>query len=74
MILLSTKEAAKKMGLSYSHLKYLLSKKEIPCYRLFGRTVRFSEEDLDTWIKQHRVPAKGGSFTTNKGLTDPAGD
>lgn len=75
MKFLTTKEAAQKIGISYSHLKYLLSKNQISCYRLFGRTVRFSEEDLEDWIKQHRVPAKkGGSFTTNKGLTDPAGD
>lgn len=74
MILLTTKQAAEKLGLSYSHLKNLLSKKEISCYRFFGRTVRFSEEDLDNWIKQHRVPEKGGSFTTHKGFTDPAGD
>ena len=65
MELITTKQAAKRIGVSYSHLKYLLSKQEISCYRLFGRTVRFSEDDLDNWLKQHRVPETGSSFTAN---------
>lgn len=73
MELITTVEAAKQLQLSYSYLRQLICKGKIPHIK-FNNTVRFDQEELNNWIKQHRVPAKGSSFTTIKGLTDPAGD
>lgn len=73
MELITTEQAAKQLQLSYSYLRQLICKGKIP-YIKFNNTVRFEQEELNSWIKQHRVPARGSSFTVNKGLTDPTGD
>lgn len=73
MELMTTEQAAKRLQISYSYLRQLVCKRKIPHIKL-NSIVRFEKDELDNWIKQHRVPEKGSSFTKHKGFTDPAGD
>lgn len=54
MILLTTAEAAEQLKLSYSHLRKMVSKGEVPVIRL-GRAVRISQSDLDKWLRTKRA-------------------
>jgi len=50
-LLLTPREAAKSLGICERTLYTLTKQKEIPVVRA-GRLVRYSVEDLKTWIKK----------------------
>lgn len=49
------KETAKVTGLAERTLRNMVSKKQIPYYKL-GRSVRFSPEKISEWMEQRAVP------------------
>jgi excisionase family DNA binding protein len=53
--LLSLKDAASYLGLSERHMRRLVSERRI-AYVKSGR-VWFTREDLDQWVKDHRIEA-----------------
>lgn len=58
---LKEKEAAVYIGMSQSFLRqdrmngYRKNRTKGPSFVQIGRTIRYSIEDLDEWIKKHRV-------------------
>ncbi|MCH4896307.1 MAG: helix-turn-helix domain-containing protein [Marinifilaceae bacterium] len=50
--LLNTEEAYQYLGISRRYLFKLISKKEIPYYKLNSRRNIFKREDLDEWINK----------------------
>jgi predicted DNA-binding transcriptional regulator AlpA len=57
--LLSPEEAARKLGLRLGTLANRRSLGLGPAYIKLGRAVRYREEDLETFIEQHRVVVGG---------------
>lgn len=53
MNLLSTNEAAKKLGCSRQHVLRLVKYQSLPCYR-WGKALKFRDEEIDDWITSHR--------------------
>jgi excisionase family DNA binding protein len=49
------KEAASLLGVPIGTLYALVARREIPHYRYFTRTVRFSRSELVAWISKHHV-------------------
>ena len=47
-------EAAKYLGLSKSTVSLMTSRGDLPHYRI-GRAVRYTKQDLDNFMKSHRV-------------------
>lgn len=52
--ILSLKEAATYIGVSYSHLYKLTSKRKIPCYCPQGKLLYFKRSELDEWLLRNR--------------------
>lgn len=48
-------EVAKVTGLAERTLRNMVSKKQIPYYKL-GRSVRFSPEKIGKWMEERSVP------------------
>lgn len=51
--------AAAITGFSKPTLYSMVSRKQIPHYRMSRRCVRFSVEELESWIAARRVPVAG---------------
>lgn len=49
------KEASELLGLSPRTLRNMVSKKQIPHYKL-GKSVRFSVDKLTAWLEERSVP------------------
>jgi excisionase family DNA binding protein len=71
------KEAAEFIGITESHLRLKVHKREVPHIRLGERTVFFDPEALRVWIDSHRVevkppkpPKKKASTATQDGRSD----
>jgi excisionase family DNA binding protein len=62
--LLTTKEAAKYLGLSVSTLNKLRLTGEGPAYFKLGRSVRYRLSDLDIWVEKRRRAS-----TSDRGVT-----
>lgn len=52
--LLNVKQAAESLGLTAKHLYTLVERRELSHVRV-GRLIRFSQEDLDEFVKNRRV-------------------
>ena len=55
--LLTIKEVAEMTRLSVSHIYALVSKTEIPHFKI-GSAVRFAETDITNWLRSKRVYTK----------------
>jgi len=55
---LNSKEAAKYLDVSRSHLYKLTYKKEIPHYKPRGKNVFFERKELDKWLLQNHQTTK----------------
>lgn len=67
MELMTTEQAAKRLQISYSYLRQLVCKRKIPHIKL-NSIVRFEKDELDNWIKQHRVPERVVLLQSIRGL------
>lgn len=56
--LLTYDETAKFLGLKKSTLYSMVCRNAIPHTRWSGRSVRFDLEELERWLKDHKVEAK----------------
>lgn len=56
--MLTTKEAAKFLGLSLSGLYKLIANGTIPCYKPLKRKIYFDKEELEKWMHANK---KGGA-------------
>jgi excisionase family DNA binding protein len=54
-ILVSVKEAAKFLGVSPSLVYAYVERRQIPHYRMMGRTIRFRLSELAEWRQQFHV-------------------
>jgi excisionase family DNA binding protein len=52
--LLTVEEAAEKLRVSPSWIYKKVAARFLPCFRI-GRTVRFSEKEIDSWLQSHHV-------------------
>ncbi len=52
---LTPAEAAEYLGLSRDQLKRLTSARGIPFHKLNARCIRFDADELDQWMREHRV-------------------
>jgi excisionase family DNA binding protein len=58
----STEEAADYLGVSTSWLAKLRMKREGPAYfKLGARCVLYDLEELETWMRAHRIPERDDS-------------
>jgi excisionase family DNA binding protein len=57
--LLSFEEARQLLHTSESHLRSLVFKKKISFIKI-GRLIRFSKNDLISWIESNKVKSSGG--------------
>lgn len=55
--LMTIKEVAEMTQLSVSHIYALVSKSEIPHFKI-GSAVRFTENDITNWLRSKRVYTK----------------
>jgi excisionase family DNA binding protein len=53
--LMTIQEASDMLGLSVETLYKRCQKKNIPHYKLGNRTIRFSKEVLERWLKANQV-------------------
>ena len=51
-------EAAVLLALSPQTLRQYVMCRKIPFYKI-GKSVRFSESELETWLAEKRIPARG---------------
>ena len=58
--LLTLLEASERFNLKVSRLRYEVFHKKIPHYKI-GRSIRFSETDLISWIMNQKQDSKGGA-------------
>lgn len=56
--LLTTAQAAERLGLSLKYVYRLCDEKKLPYIRV-GTAIRFDPAELDAWIDARRVPAVG---------------
>jgi excisionase family DNA binding protein len=54
IIWLSTREAARRLGITTRTLYRLIDSGQIPAYK-FGRVIRLQEGEVDTFIEQARI-------------------
>jgi excisionase family DNA binding protein len=52
---LTVKEAARFLGVSPSLVYAYVERKQIPHYRMMGRTIRFRISELEAWRQQFHV-------------------
>ena len=52
---LTSKEAARYMGLSLSHLYKLTMRQEIPHYKPSGKMVYFNRAEVEQWMQRCRI-------------------
>jgi hypothetical protein len=61
VILLNEKDAAKRLSVSVALMRRWRLFRQGPSYVKLGRLVRYSHEDLDAFLNEHRVTT-GGSW------------
>ena len=55
MPLMTTKEAASYIGISYQTLRTMMHNREIPYYKPNGKLCFFKREDIDAWLTSNRI-------------------
>ena len=55
--MMTAKELAEMLKLSEGHIRRLTSQREVPFVKI-GRTVRYSRDDIERWLKGGRVYCK----------------
>jgi excisionase family DNA binding protein len=63
--LLSVKEVAKFLGIAEKTVRKYIWERTIPYYKINGH-IRFSKEDLDTWISERQVQTLEEILSGNK--------
>jgi excisionase family DNA binding protein len=56
--LLTSREAARYLGISERHLWAITARGDLPCIKL-GRTVRYAIEDIEAYLKRSKSGGKG---------------
>jgi len=56
---MTTKQAAQFIGISPSTLYAWVAEARIPYSRLSARRLRFDRVEIEAWIRERRVPARG---------------
>lgn len=69
---LSTKEAARKLGITSRTLYRLIDSGQVPAYK-FGRVIRLQDAEVDAFIERSRI-APGELEHLYVGGDDPDGD
>ena len=57
--LMSSKEAARYLGVTLRFLRELRVRRRLPHYRLGYKTITYSREELDRYIRRSRINAIG---------------
>ena len=57
--LITYRQAAERLGMPVGTLYSLVSTRRIPHVRLGRRLVRFRRRELEAWVDEHRVDARG---------------
>jgi|Deesub1362A_J573_1020465.scaffolds.fasta_scaffold51861_2 excisionase family DNA binding protein len=55
--LLTPKEVAQRLNVSIMSIHRWVKSNQIPYVRLSSRIVRFSEQELNKWLKERSIPA-----------------
>lgn len=71
---LSTREAARRLGITTRTLYRLIDSGQIPAYK-FGRVIRLQEREVDGFIEQARIePGALEHLYADTGGPEPEGD
>lgn len=57
---LTYKQTSEVLGLPLGTLYSMVSKGQIPHFRMGGRLVRFSREEIENWLREKHICCKGG--------------